>query len=246
MTLDKACPTKRGKTGAILGGLAGALAGGLAGKSVAGALIGGLAGAGLGYAIGKHWDKKACEKSRAALALALQTGQTQRWEKDGGGQSFTYAMENEHYGTATVARDIHVVEGRDLQFDGIGEGSGVYTVSSAKLNVRDRPAVTKQSRVLDSYGRGEKLLVMGKSEDNNWLLVSRGGAGAEGWVSAKSLTAATDDPSKFAVTGSTGTTVKTVNYRPLCMTGREIFEVDGKTADGEVKERCHNAKGEFV
>lgn len=246
MTLDRVCPKKGAKKGAILGAIAGGLAGLAIGKDATGALVGAAAGGGLGYLIGRHWDKKACEKSRAARDLALQTGQSQRWAAEDGTKSFDYIMNNEHYGTTTVSREIPVLADRELQMGGMTDGAGVYTVSTAKLNLRDRPGSTSQSKVLDSYAKGEKLKVLGRSEGGDWLLVSKGGEGAEGWVSAKSLAVSSEDPAKFAKTGSSAVKIQTVAVKPLCMTGSEMFAIEGKSQAGETKERCRDASGKFA
>jgi hypothetical protein len=246
VSLSTVCKKKRSTGGAILGGLAGAAVGAIAGGNLKSAAIGGAAGAGAGYLIGKSWDKKACAESQKAVALAMQTGRTQSWRSDDGSKSYTLSVDRTYTGASTIDRNIATIEGRSLVMTNLADASGVYKVTTEQVNVRDRPDLTKKSVVVDSFKAGDRLLVMGKTLQGDWLLVSSRGVAAEGWIKTNALTATADDPAAFAQSETRPARAVRVAMKPACIETHEVFEVKGSRSNGASSEQCRDSTGVFV
>lgn len=189
--------------GTGIGVLAGAVIGNKVGDGgAAGIAIGAAVGGFLGNRIGAHLD----EEDRKALAAqtaqnleTLKTGEAMTWKSDRTGS------------TATV----QVSEAKDEQKQiDIPTASAITVPANVKLVQKTYQATkdttiytqtSNSSNIVGTLGKNKTTNVMGKTEDGQWLLVSRKGV-LVGFVSANNLKVYT--PPAPAVKTAQATTVK--------------------------------------
>ena len=229
ISLDMRCgshgTTKRETRGTIAGALGGALIGAALGGAK-GAAIGGLAGGAVGNRWGAAWDKSACEKAKAARALALSTGATQHWASDDGKIGYTYAIQRRY--DRMEKADFRVAEGRDLDLTGFRADPAVV-VAMRVVNVRNKPTLAG-SQIVTTMAAGTKLGVLGRNPSADWAMVSKTGVAADGWASSALLQSTADDPGAFAKANGERRKIKItrVSVARNCVDTRETLTEGGK------------------
>lgn len=210
----------------------------------------GLAGAagGLGALIGKDMDKRACEKAKQAMTLALSTGQSQTVPVQlGNNQQGQYSyIIDKTYSRSTQA-SIPVLQGRAVDTANTAQLGGVYKVVSP-ANIRSKPSAASGSTMFETLPVNKQMVAMASTPDKKWLLMSSTGRAAEGWVPAASLSLTPMDQAQFMAMNKENrpVSVVTVAMKQTCRDGHALVTSDKEEAKGAKESRCMNSNGQWV
>lgn len=243
--------SKGAKIGAVAGVVIGIVAGQIFGKkghktetSIA---MAGVTG-GLGALLGKDMDKKACEKAKQAMTLALTTGKSQTVPVQlGDNQQGQYSyIIDKTYSRSTQA-SIPVLQGRAVETANTAPLSGVYKVVSV-ANIRSKPSAASGSTMFETLPVNKQMVAMASTPDKKWLLMSSTGRAAEGWVPAASLSLTSMDQTQFMAMNkeSRPVSVVTVAMKQTCRDGHALAITDKEKATGAKESRCMNSNGQWV
>lgn len=237
---EQGSPFTKENIGKAVGAAAGALLGSQIGSGrgkLAAVAIGTLAG----YWVGGKVGERLSQRDQAGIAYtthqALETGQTQTWRNPDTGMA-----------TRVSVRDA----GRDGQRTGLaplGEAPTLelinrFYIADANVNVRGGPST--EYVILYRLARGERVPVVGRVAESDWLMIAEQGAG-NGFVYGPLFTPSNESENAVRDVMRTGETFATydVESRECRIITQEVVLPDGASRTHEFK-ACRQSDGTWM
>lgn len=220
--------------GSLLGGAAGALIGSQVGSGsgrILATSAGAIAGAFIGREIARHLSRSGQQQLVQANTRALETGKPQIWRDPETGA--TGRTEVTQRTTAREQVPVRVKKDRIDQMPSIDLIGATY-IATAGSNVRGGPGTDYRS--VGGLSAGQRVHVIGKVQNKNWLLISEGGA-ANGFVAAQLLRPVPVEqqapPSTAPAT--TGETVMVDANRTCSLNTTKVTQPDGSITEDRIR-----------
>lgn len=226
-------------TGGVLGGLAGHTLGGKNKKLFA--IGGAVAGVWLGSQIGKHLEEKDQQEMAESSQKAIMTGEKQTWSNSETNVSGSAEVIEEKDETVDVAikvqKDrVEIVPPLDM----IGEP---YTVSKTS-NVRGGPG--KDYKVLEVISKDTTVDVIGKVQDQPWMLVGFNNTGS-GFIHSSLVQPVPVEQRKTEIepveTQTSETVEQTVAVKRTCKTIKQVIILEDGSEKVEEITACQGPNG---
>jgi surface antigen len=233
-------PFTKENIGKAVGAAAGALLGTQIGSGrgkLAAVAIGTLAG----YWVGGRIGRELTERDQAGIAYttheALESGQTQTWQNPDTGVSTRVSVRDAGAG------------GEHTGLDPLGQAPTLelingYFIADANINVRGGPGTDYV--ILYRLARNERVPVIGRVVDTEWLMIAQQGAG-NGFVYGPLLSASNESDNAIRDVMRTGETFATYDAesRECRIITQEVVMPDDRTQVHEFK-ACRQADGTWM
>lgn len=233
-------PFTKENIGKAVGAAAGALLGTQIGSGrgkLAAVAIGTLAGYWAGGRVGRHLS----QRDQAGIAYttheALESGQTKTWRNPDTGVS-TRVSVREADGVGAQAGREPLGQAPTLEL------INGYFLADANINVRGGPST--EHVILYRLARGERVPVIGRVADSEWLMIAQQGAG-NGFVYGPLFTPSDDSGNAIRDVMQTGETFATydVESRDCRVITQEVVLPDDTARTHEFK-ACRQADGTWM
>jgi uncharacterized protein YgiM (DUF1202 family) len=232
--------------GTAAGGALGAAGGYFLGDQIGGGaatalamIAGAAAGAWLGSEIAAYLSEEDQAKAAESVQMAAVTGEANTWQnQDTGVSGATKVVDTR---TVSQSLPVPVLKDRVEQVPPL-ELIGEPYVATRTANVRGGPGT--DYRTVGTVDSGKSVMVAGKVQEQDWYMVSEGGAGA-GFVSTPLLRkAALDSEVAIAAAAPAGPVEeKTVTAEKTCRTVQQVITLaDGSTHEEQVT-ACQTPNG---
>ncbi|WP_083829483.1 SH3 domain-containing protein [Oceanimonas sp. GK1] len=220
--------------GGVIGGVTGALIGSQVGGGSGRILAtgaGAIAGAFIGREIARHLSRSGQQQLAQANTRALETGQPQVWRDPETGA--TGRTEVTQRTTAREQVPVRVKKDRIDQMPPIDLIGSTY-IATAGSNVRGGPGTDYRS--VGGLSAGQRVHVIGKVQNKNWLLISEDGA-ANGFVAAQLLqpAPAAQQVSSATAPATTGETVMVDANRTCSLNTTKVTQPDGSVTEDRIR-----------
>lgn len=237
---DGNTPFTKENIGKAVGAAAGALLGTQIGSGrgkLAAVAIGTLAGYWVGGKVGEHLSRRDQAGIAYSTHQALETGETQTWRNPDTGVSTRVSVRDAGAGG----------EGRGLAPLGRAPALELinrFYIADANVNVRGGPST--EYVILYRLAQGERIPVVGRVADSEWLMIAEQGAG-NGFVYEPLFTPSDESANAIRDVMRTGETVATydVESRECRIINQEVVMPDGATRTHEFK-ACRQSDGTWM
>lgn len=228
--------------GTLLGGVGGAILGSQIGSGVTrvvATVAGTVGGALLGREIASWLGQDDQEQVASSTQEAIQTGENQRWSNPESGTSGEVSVRDA--GQRSGATAVQVQRDRVEEIPPLDMIGASYVATSA-VNVRGGPGT--DYRRVGGLAEGERVHVIGRVQDSDWLLIAQGGAAANGFVAGGFLRPAPADTIMVeAPAAEPGATTATVEATRQCREVEQTIVLADGRQESETYTVCMGPNG---